>query len=75
MILASLFVAVQFTCSKPDLVNRTDLPWNKHDYSQVKVASNRCKTLYDGRSPCLKVFIKKGFQDYSAICGRSMEDM
>ncbi len=57
-------------CTQPDLVNHTSFPWNNHDYIMLGNAKKRCETLYKGRSPCLKMFIKTGKQDYKAICGR-----
>ena len=52
---------------KEDRFNR---PWTENDQWMLENAQKGCKEHFEGRSPCLKRFIKlEGFQDYQAICG------
>ena len=56
-------------CPKTIFENQTKYPWNQRDYSFYKVVTKRCGKLYE-QSPCVKIFYKKGQNDYSVICGR-----
>jgi hypothetical protein len=71
-VILALELALGFSCPKTLVFNKTDT-WVEHDNKSMKVAAKRCPQIYK-RSPCLKVFIKKGFQDYNAICGHEIEN-
>jgi hypothetical protein len=38
------------------------------DLKNLRIAQKRCPRLYKN-SPCLRIFMKLGFQDYRALCG------
>ncbi len=49
--------------------------WNDNDEWAMQQAKEGCQKHYNGRSPCLKRFIKlDGFQNYYAVCGGSIND-
>lgn len=67
-LLSTIFMLTA-TCPQPNLINTTKYPWNDFDKKTLKVASKRCGTKYE-RSPCVKVFMKRGERAYWVICGQ-----
>ena len=62
----SLIIAL--SCPTTKIVNVSDYPWNDYDNSILEQARKRCGELYDD-APCVKLFRKYDFQQYSVICG------
>lgn len=56
-----------FSCPATKIVNTTDV-WNEIDQTTLIRAKNRCSEIYP-KSPCLKRFVKKEENVYTAICG------
>ena len=55
------------TTLRQDILTRA---WTENDQWMLENAQKGCAEHFEGRSPCLKYFIKKeAFQDYQAICG------
>jgi hypothetical protein len=57
-------------CANPNVINNTALVWNKIDNRNLKSAVSRCPVKYPN-SPCLVKFIKIGYNEYQAICGKA----
>lgn len=64
-----MLVLVALSCPNVKMLNRTEYAWNQHDRETLAFAQKRCAQLYP-EAPCLKVFRKRGKQDYSVLCGR-----
>lgn len=69
----SLYLSLMMTLSCPNvtIVNKTDT-WTMIDVEEVKIATNRCKELYNN-SPCLKIFTKVEENTYRAVCTKKVE--
>lgn len=65
----TILAIVSASCPIPEVKNYSNIAWTDVDSNNVKVASNRCKTLYT-KKHCLIKFHKIGFQEYKAICGK-----
>ena len=48
--------------------NTTPYPWNDYDKSILEYVKKRCVQVYPD-APCVKLFRKYNYQQYSAICG------
>lgn len=68
MLSLAFFLAA--SCPEPKMVNVTPYPWNQFDLETLERAKKRCGQLYQGRSPCVKLYRKWGEFDYSVVCGR-----
>lgn len=64
----AIILVAALACPKPRIVDTTKTTWSKNDQWVYETAVRRCPEKYR-YSPCLKYFIKKGYQNYSAICG------
>lgn len=58
-------------CAKPVIIDSTKTKWTSNDQWVYETAVRRCPMKYDN-SPCLKTFIKHGYQSYHAICGAAI---
>ena len=66
-------LVLALTCSLTLMENRTEFDWNDYDRAHLTTAKKRCGEIYKS-SPCLKLFIKRTPSDYSAICGKEIND-
>lgn len=57
------------SCPKTLVINKSKLPWVKHDTDTKNYCQKRCPYEYKD-APCLKKFFKLGFQDYFCQCGK-----
>ena len=58
------------TCPDTIMVDETKKGWTERDMKTFDVAKKECSKRKDGRSPCLKKFIKRREWVYHAVCGR-----
>jgi len=58
-------------CALAMLINQSNLPLNKSDYSSMKsfIKRDRCKANFPDL-PCLKKYVKLGYKNYYALCGK-----
>lgn len=67
----AIIVASVITCAEPKMENWSNLAWIKHDYETLaSIQKNgRCEVNVPG-NPCVKRFIKKGYNEYKVMCGK-----
>lgn len=65
----TLMLYLTLNCPDTRIVNMSKLKWVKEDDVQLQFTKTQCIKFYP-RSPCLKTFIKRGFQNYWAICSK-----
>jgi hypothetical protein len=58
------------TCVLPIMQNTSKFPWNDYDRQELKYAQKRCGEIYSD-APCLRLFRKYNFQQYSVVCGKA----
>lgn len=67
-----MLIAALLSCPAVTFQNTSGLKWNDYDYSILNQAKRRCGELYPD-APCVKLFRKYNFQQYSVICGAKKE--
>ena len=69
--ISSTISMAELKCPPLVKIDLTRTGWTEFDNKTIKRATYVCSTRYAPRgNPCLIKFIKKGFQEYLAICGR-----
>lgn len=64
-ILTALIISA--SCPETIMINKTEYPWNSHDYRIREVSRKSCRRIY-GEKSCLVKFVKTGVQSYQGIC-------
>jgi hypothetical protein len=56
-------------CPQTKMINKSKLPWVGWDYNRMHYCQKHCRIEYPD-AVCLKRFIKLGYQNYYAECGK-----
>lgn len=66
--MSKIILLTLWLCPQPKIINHTKT-WVQLDKDTVEIARERCKTIFDDDTPCLKWFYKMQDREYRAICG------
>lgn len=69
--MGELLLSLALNCAAPEMVNVSKYPWNQHDLDTLEYSKRRCAQLHSD-APCVKLFRKFDYQDYSVICGKKL---
>ena len=65
----NLLILLTLNCPQTIIINKTD-NWSPANQRSYKYAKLRCSTLFPKTAPCLKTFIKTGYNSFRAICAK-----